>query len=281
MLLPMLEAIRIRRSVRTYEARSLSPELRREIEALLSEPQPGYFGGRPRFALIERDRARRDEKVRLGTYGFIKGAPYFIAGAIERGPRAEADFGYRMEKIVLEMTRRGLGTCWLGGTFSREEYARILRLDGTSWVPAILSLGYPAATRGIVERIIRRGAKADSRLPWSELFFDGDFSTPLEREAAGAYAELLDLLRIGPSASNKQPWRVLRDGRGLHLVLVRTPSYQKWVPNTDLQQMDLGIAMCHVEEAACALGLAGGFTLLSAPEGLPEGAEYIVTWTPA
>jgi hypothetical protein len=45
-----------------------------------------------------------------------------------------------------------------------------------------------------------------------------------------------------------------------------------------LQNVDMGIAMCHFELAAAELGLAGSWNLRD-PE-LPSGdREYIVSWT--
>ena len=223
----VLDVIRRRKSCRSYADRELGPELKQQIEAVLLRPDQGFFGGAPQFVLVERARVQSEEKLKLGTYGFIQGAPYFIAGAIERRTLAEVDFGYLAENIVLEMTALGLGTCWLGGTFSRDEYARVLHLDDRHWIPAILALGYPADAKGLAEKLIRWGAKADARLPWSSLFFDGDFSPPLTREAAGDWGDVLDAVRIGPSASNKQPWRIIRDDQGLHLFLARSLSEKK------------------------------------------------------
>ena len=277
----MIDTMQKRKSVRCYSERPLTPEVRGEIENILQAQGKGFFGNTPRFALIERERTRQEQQVRLGTYGFIRGAAHFIAGAIARGPRAEADFGCLMENIVLEMTRLGLGTCWLGGTFSREEYAQVLHLDEKSWVPAILSLGYPAASRGTIERVVRWKAKADSRLPFEALFFEGDFTRPLSEAAAGAYARVLEMVRIAPSASNKQPWRVVKNNQGYHLILQRTPGYQKWVPSTDLQQLDMGIAMSHWEASAKALGLEGHWERISGDSRWAGNSEYIVSWIPA
>ncbi len=276
--LSMLDAIRHRRSVRTYADQPLNPEVRQKVEAILVDPGACPFDHTPRFALIERTKAHKEEKVKLGTYGFIKGAPYFIAGALTRGKMAEVDFGYLMERIVLEMTRLGLGTCWLGGTFSRKEYAQVLRLDDRSWVPAILALGVPAKRKGTVERLIRWGAKANNRKTFAELFFNRDFTHPLSRERAGEYVEVLDMVRIGPSASNKQPWRIVVDGEHLHLYLARTPRYRRLVPSTDLQLIDMGIAMQHLEAAAKIVGLSGDWTMDS-PADIHSGeAAYIATW---
>ncbi len=276
----MLDIIQRRKSIRSYIDRTLDSEIKSQIEQILTSRQAGFFGHTARFVLVEKDTASKQEKVKLGTYGFIKGARYFIAGAMQHGPLAEVDYGYIMEGIVLEMTRLGLGTCWLGGTFSRKEYAQVLHLDESHWIPAILALGYAKEKRGAMDKLVRWGAKGDKRLHWSRLFFEGDFSKPLEREAAGDYAEVLEAVRIGPSASNKQPWRILKDERGLHLILNRTPGYRKWSASTDLQQLDAGIAMCHFETSAKELGLKGRWEKLemTPPPSNEDELEYIVSW---
>lgn len=275
----MLDAITRRRSVRKYDDQPLTGDLRARVEAVLAVKRACFFGGVPRFALVDRDAAREEQGVKLGTYGFIKGARTFVAGAIAAGPTAELDFGYALEAIILELTAMGLGTCWLGGTFSRADYGRVLSLTGDEFVPAVTPVGVAAPQRGAVERLVRWGAKSDSRLPWARLFFDRRPDRPLTKVAAGEYAEVLEALRRAPSASNKQPWRVLRTDDGFEFHLLRTPGYGKLVPAADLQHIDMGIAMCHFEVAARALDLPGAWAVTPPPGPFPELGEYVVTWS--
>ena len=67
--------------------------------------------------------------VKLGTYGFIKGAYSFIASSTVREEFALESLGYQMEKIVLKATELGLGTCWLGGTVQ----PRLIRKSHGAW----------------------------------------------------------------------------------------------------------------------------------------------------
>lgn len=274
----MLEAIKRRKSVRTYADRKLESELKEKIEKILDGQGAGFFGNRPRFTLVEKRFVQKEEKVRLGTYGFIKGAQYFIAGALAKAEWAETDYGYQLENIILEMTRMGLGTCWIGGTLNRKEYAKVLKLEDGDFIPAISALGYAANRRGIKEKIVRFGAKADQRMPWSDLFFNEDLSTPLSEAAAGSYADVLAAVRIAPSASNKQPWRLVKDGSIIHLFLVRNKGYSKMVSSTDLQMIDMGIAMRHFEAAAGDLKLAGHWETLAPDIQLPDLGSYVVSW---
>ncbi len=274
----MLDVILKRVSVRNYAPTDLSLGIRSRIDQVLGSVEPGHFGHQSRFALIGRAAAQAEERVKLGTYGFIKGVRYFIAGAVGMGENAEVDYGFALERIILEMTALGLGTCWLGGTFSRKEYGKVLKLAEGDFIPAVTPVGHSAEKRGTVERLVRWGAKSDSRLPFEQLFFTQDFSTPLASADAGRFAEVLEAVRRGPSASNKQPWRLVQRDDGWHFFLVRTPGYGKLVKAADLQKIDMGIAMCHFEIAAHALKLPGKWHDANPCIAAPEFGEYLVSW---
>lgn len=273
----MLQAMYKRVSVRTYDDREFDAELKSRAQSVLSETKQGFFHTLPRFALIERRETERNKRVKLGSYGFIKGARYYVAGAVERSPKAEIDFGFALEKIILELTKMGLGTCWLGGTFSRGQFGKALELSNREFIPAVASVGFPAERR-IFEKFVRWNAKSDSRIPWQNLFFEEDFAKSLDKELPGAYAEALEMVRIAPSASNKQPWRVVLDFRGFHFFLLRTKGYRRLVPSVDLQAIDMGIAMCHFEMACEHLRLPGKWQIAAPSAALPPDCEYVVSW---
>ncbi len=127
-------------------------------------------------------------------------------------------------------------------------------------------------------------AGSNQRLPWEALFFDARWGVPLSPEAAGAYAEALEMVRLGPSASNKQPWRIVREGNHWHFYLQRTPRYAamglgKLIRIADIQRIDLGIAMCHFELTAAELGLAGQWQIGDPGLEMPDDlTEYTASW---
>jgi nitroreductase len=94
------------------------------------------------------------------------------------------------------------------------------------------------------------------------------------------------MVRLAPSASNKQPWRVVQQEGRFHFFLQRTKNYPSPVFNqilklSDLQRIDIGIAMSHFQLSLTAVGLMGKW-IFSDPE-LPHhdpGNEYIITWQP-
>jgi len=83
--------------------------------------------------------------------------------------------------------------------------------------------------------------------------------------------ELLEAVRLAPSASNKQPWRLVITAESridlprAHLYLQRTPGYgtglmSKFVKLPDIQMVDMGIALSHLVLVARAKRLPAALT---------------------
>ena len=274
----MIEAIRRRISVRTYSEVPIEEDKKQAAVDLLRANTEGPFGQTVRLALIDFAEMERDEVRKLGTYGVIRGARLYIVSAVKEGRGAMEDLGYCFEKVILGATSLGLGTCWMGGTFRRSSFAKRIGASEGEIVPAVSPIGYAGDGRSVAEVLLRRFAGSDGRKPWRELFFDGGMATPLAKEAAGSYATALECVRLGPSASNNQPWRVLRQGDGIfHFYLKRTPGYDKLMRSVDLQLVDMGIALSHFELAARETGLAGGW-MQSAPDLEAGSLRYVLSW---
>jgi len=274
----MIETIKKRKSIRTYSDKDFDDDDIVAIDSIIDAHKKGPFGNEVIFNMIEKEFAAEKHKVKLGTYGFISGAKYFIVAQAKPHEYIHEDCGYLLEKIILNLAAKGIGTCWLGGTFSRSDFAKVLNMDSDVLIPAITPLGFPAENRTIKEKLIRFGAKSDKRKEWKELFFDTNFGTVLTKENAGAYAEVIEMLRLAPSASNKQPWRIVKSEKAFHFYLKRTPGYQKTFINSDLQRVDMGIAMSHFELTCNELGLKGEWKQLNPDILCPDNEEYLITW---
>jgi len=281
---PVVDIIRQRFSCRTYLERPISAEKRQELKAFIDNLQNGPFGSRPRFHLVAADKEDSRALKGLGTYGFIHGATGFIIGTLDEGEKNLEDYGYQMEEIILLATRLDLGTCWLGGSFTRSSFARKINVSDDKLIPAVTSIGEIADVEDARNGSLRRRINADQRLPWERLFFNQKFGTPLSQEESGEYAIPLEMLRIGPSASNKQPWRVIKDGNIWHFYLQRTKGYRegnltRFLGIADMQRLDMGIAMCHFELTARELGLSGRWFNAVLGIAKPDDlTEYIVSW---
>lgn len=281
------EVIRKRFSCRTYLDQPIKEDKQRKLTEFLAGNETGPLGTKTRFALVAATEHDRQALKGLGTYGFIRGATGFIVGAAPPGPGNLEDFGYLMERAILFATGIGLGTCWLGGSFTKSSFARKISAAREEVVPAVTAIGHIADGALDGDRI-RRRAGAAARYSSDQLFFDEIFGQPIAPADAGVYAGPLEMVRWAPSASNKQPWRIVRNKAGWHFYLARTKGYGKGslifrlLRLADLQRVDMGIAMCHFELAVRELGLAGRWQAdAPAVRGLGENTEYTVSWIPA
>jgi nitroreductase len=279
------DRIQARYSVRIYQKGPIAQETLAALQASLEALKTGPFDSTLRFSLAAATEQDRSSLRGLGTYGFIKDPTGFIIGAVQAGDYALEDYGYAMEKAVLEATALGLGTCWLGGSFTQSGFAAKIGKRDAEIIPAVTSIGY-ATPDSRARDHSRQNVGADQRFPWEMLFFDGSFEKPLSPASNTAgYAQALEMVRLGPSAKNKQPWRIIKAGSAWHFYCQRTPGYGKgnWyftlLRLADLQRMDIGIAMCHFELTARELGLNGTWTA-SDPGLVPvnEKTLYIATW---
>lgn len=283
---PIAELIRARTSWRAYLSSPIEQAKKQRLrEEMDSVAAAAPFGTRLRFELIELPELAPEALRALGTYGFIKGARYFLAGTAGEGDRRFEDYGFALESLILLATDLGLGTCWLGGSFSNSAFASQLRAGPGERVPAVSPVGYPTGQRAMRDRLIRFVAGSKARRRWDELFFSEQPGRPLTPEEAGPFAEVLELVRLAPSASNKQPWRIVRarGGEAFHLLLERTPGYNEGFSRfgkADLQRLDMGIALCHFELAASEAGLRGSWSTEEPGFGLPAGSAHVATWSP-
>jgi len=276
--LPVSELILRRVSHRVYRPVPISASAQDKLRAYAGRLTSGPLGTPLRFMLIAASENERSSLRGLGTYGFIRGTTGFVVGAMSPTESGFEDFGYAMEKIVLMAEDLGLGTCWLGGSFTRSSFAARIRLQRSERIPAVLAVGVIDGVPPVRHR---------SRLAWNRLFFQDGFQTSLSTGAAGTYAGVLEMVRQGPSASNRQPWRIMRRGEAWHFFLQRTKGYRNNIVTRllgieDIQRVDIGIAMVHFELTAREAGLTGRWTIENPGIETPaEGLEYRVTWLSA
>lgn len=280
---PITEIIKERTSWRTYSPIPIEKdkeERLKEILTLKSFSSPfSKIAGRCRFELISLPEFEPNEKKKLGTYGLISGAQEFIVGATEESKYNIENYGYLMEAIILAATDMGLGTCWLGGTFNRSLFSAKINCKSNEIVPAISPIGYIPENRSFKEKIIRKFAKANDRYQWDKLFFNDNFSTPLNQEEAGKYAPLLEMVRLGPSAGNKQPWRIVKESAyNIFHFCVKSSKNKFGIKYSMFVHLDIGIAICHFDLTARELEIRGSWEFLQPKINEIEGLDYIISW---
>ncbi|MFL7794644.1 MAG: nitroreductase family protein [Anaerolineae bacterium] len=278
---PMTELIQQRFSCRDYSKAPIEAKKQKLLAEFIAANQTGPFGSPTRFELAAATEADRKALRGLGTYGFIKNPMGFILGAMGEGEKNLEDFGYAMERIILCATDLGLGTCWLGGSFTKSRFAKKIAAGKEERVPAVTSVGYSARAHSIRQMFSQNA----HRYTWDTLFFDQAFGRPLSQDESSTYTVPLEAVRMGPSASNKQPWRIVKDGDAYHFYIQRTKGYGpdslafKLLNVDDMQRLDAGIAMCHFELMASESGLTGMWQINEpAIEKPDEMTKYVTSW---
>lgn len=274
-----LELIKRRRSVRTYDdSRPVEDQDRALLQVSLEENSTGPLGNRVRFSLLDLGQLDPGSMRGLGTYGVIRGASLYLLGAVPDREGSMEDLGYCMERIILFATAMNLGTCWLAGTFRRAAFSRQMGLETHELLPAVTPLGYPASGRRIMDRVMEAGARSRQRKAWNQLFFASDGVTPLTHAESGDYRDALESVRLAPSASNRQPWRILMEKQDVfHLYLRENRRYNRALGKIRIQNIDMGIAMSHFALVAESQGQAGHWVKLTEFPAFST-LEYVATW---
>jgi nitroreductase len=271
-----VEIIFRRRSTRAYDGRCVERDKNDLLMEHLKAFSSGPFGNSVRFKLA----GGGERGFEPGTGLMIQGAADYLAGAVKKGGMAMEDFGYCMEAGILKATELGICTCWIAGTLSRKYFAKIMKLEPGEIIPAVSPLGYPGGRSTLIAGMMGISKGNKNRKNFEDLFFDGDLNTPLLKGDAGRYGEVLEAVRAAPSASNRQPWRIIRDKAGngsYHFYLSENVLYNNAIKDIKLQNIDMGIAICHFDLAAAELGLKG--EIKQENPGIDPGSmTYIASW---
>lgn len=238
----MRNAIINRVSTRTFKKQQISKDDYKKITKIIERHsnENGPFDHTFEYGFRFND-SKTSEGRKVGTYGVLRNVPGFISGVCKNDFESLVDYGYVFERIILDMTKENFDTCWIGGTFKRNKFKKILKENEI--VPAISPVGSRAQKRTMIEKIIRGGAKSDNRLIFGEMFKDYNTLEPLNDSLENPIMQCLDLVRKGPSSSNKQPWRVYLDNDEIHFYLKRTQRYPSDSFPYDIQALDIGIAI--------------------------------------
>ena len=259
----LMELIRTRKSVRTFDGNAVSEEDRKKLSEYIRTIDNPY-GIPVKFVMLGAKKHGLSSPV-------IQGEHIYIIGKVPKVEHCAETFGYSFEKMVLYSWSLGIGTTCIGGTMKRELFEQEAELMDGEIMPCVTPIGYPAKKRSIKEIGMRTAIKADKRIKSEELFFENDFSKQLHTDNV-TIQNAIEAVRLAPSAVNKQPWRIVKCGNDYHFYEKKTigDSGAAW----DVQKIDLGIAICHF------MSIAGGTLSVAKPDiTTDKDTEYIATVT--
>jgi len=267
--LDLFDLMRARRSCRSFQIRKLTPADHAELmESVQRHSEAPMLGTSPvRFEYIA---------APLTVWPTVNASEFLVAIVQKEYDRtAVIDVGRSLQKVVMDATRMGLGTCWIG---PGADHASIIRDLGERFDPeeehiiCVCAVGYKSKYIPLFIRFFN--AQFKRRLPLSELFFtDADFNEPLNLDASpfNHFGRNYEICQWAPSSYNGQTTRAVavmtqnsandEDAQSLERFdFYQTTASRYYAP------VAAGIWCANWELGCDALGIQGRATLLSEKE---------------
>lgn len=290
--LGIFDLMRARRSCRSFQTRKLtSADYNELMDYVHRHSESPTIGKAPiRFEYIS---------APLTVWPTVNATEFLVAIAPSEYDRvAVIDIGRSLQKIVIDATRMGLATCWIG---PGADQSSIIKHLGDRYNPnedhiiCVCAVGYKSWYIPMFVRIFNM--QFHRRLPLSSLFFyDARFNEPLDLDADpfNRFRRNYEVCQWAPSSYNGQTTRCVAV---MERSLARKPELSSDEPR--LARFDfyaatesryyaavaVGIWCANWEMGCQALGIHGHFAVLSADErrtlidkARPKLPGYDVSW---
>ena len=161
----VLNAIRMRRSIREYLSKEIPADVKeRLLESLRFAPSACNI--QPwRFILIADAQRRRQVAEACKRQMWMADAPLIVAGCgipLEAyrhmggyGNSADVDVAIALDHLTLVAAEEGLGTCWIGA-FDEKAVKRILSVPDDVRIIALTPVGYPAEKGALTTQMSKK-----------------------------------------------------------------------------------------------------------------------------
>ncbi len=280
--LDAFDVMRARRACRSFQKRDLTDEHRALLRSSVADwTQPEVLIG---------DHPIRLEYLAapLTVWPVVGGREFLVAIAPRDYSRtAIIDVGRSLQHVVIEATRRGLATCWIG---PGADHASIIEHLGDRFDPdrdhivCVCAVGYKSHFTPTASRLMQ--VSQHRRLPRELLFYsDAAFQRPLDLDAGpfARFGRCFEVCQWSPSSYNSQTTRCVGSLAGVGAGPDR-PRFDFYAATASrfYAAVALGIWCANWEIGSQALGLAGRFVALDeaarSDVDAPELPRYDVSW---
>ena len=276
------DLMRVRRSCRSFQSRDLTAADRTELL--------GSVAAHTRSDVLIGDGPIRLEYIAapLTVWPVVGAHEFLVAIAPHDYDRmAVIDVGHSLQKVVLDATRMGLASCWIGPGADQKSIVQQLgdRFDPErDHVICVCAVGYRSRFLPLFIRLMQVGQHR--RRPLASLFYaDPHFRQALDVQDGpfAAYGRCYEVCQWSPSSYNGQTTRCA----AVTEVIDGTarPARFDFCASTASRYyaaVALGIWCANWETGCEELGLPGHFRVLTAKErGVPQPPElprYDVSW---
>jgi len=285
----VISAIHNRISTKEYLGTPLKDSKRDLLEQFIAQAGSGPFHSKTKFYLTDIAEMPSREINQLHLPKDIKHAFTFIIGTVMTSEEYNLeDYGYVFESIILFATSLQLGTAWLASKINRNRFAELVKAKDFELIPCISPVGLPAGYLQKEYTLYHGHEWLDftTRKPSHSLFFEWNFANPIHFDQNDKYQYALEMVRLGPSIQNKQPWRIVHDpiSHAFHFYIEHSlpelylSQYEQVI---DLQRVDMGVAMYHFEHTLQHFAIEGKWRIIDPNYPLPNrNTEYVATWIP-
>jgi len=189
-----------------------------------------------------------------------KKAKYCIGFYSEDKPLALENIGFIGQQLDLLLQSQGIATCWWGMKKPKKEFKKVDGLD------CFITMMAGIATKDEKREYpngFKRKAAAD--------IIVGDVSSKILSD------KFIESVRIAPSAVNRQPWLVGKDGDKYNFYLKKSANPLDLIIG-DMRNIDLGIAIAHLFVAAKAEGINTEFNFVGEYNGKHKFIAGVRVW---
>lgn len=280
--LDAFDLMRARRSCHSFQRSDLTAADRAELMASVAEHtrRDGLIGSSPiRFEYVA---------APLTIWPGVGAHEFLVAIAPRRYDRlALIDVGRSLQKVVLDATRAGVATCWIGPGADQSSVIKHLgdRFDpDRDHVVCICALGYRSHFQPLSIRVAEW--VGHRRLPLKELFFaDARLQVPLAVDTPpfSAFGRCYEVCQWSPSSYNAQTTRcaAVTESTGAEQQVKRFDFYTT-TTSRFYAPVALGIWCANWETGCKALGIPGRFAIPPADgpggSGVSELPQCDVSW---
>lgn len=231
----MIELLEKRRSVRSFLKKELPTEIINKLRSEVTYINSHEAGLNFQLAIGD---GTPFEGFRR-SYGMFRNVSNYLMAIIDPTfEYAEERAGYMAEKFVIELVKLGLGSCFVGATFSRNDITA--QPEVYEKIPFVVAFGYEDA-----DNTSLMGKLTSAMAHRKEKSIDSFLRNPDESRKLASKAGIdLDLalkaVQCAPSALNRQPVRLsVKECNGKVNLYAEVEDYKK-------NAVDLGIAKCNI-----------------------------------
>lgn len=249
----MTNFLKTRKSVRDFRSKKVNPEVLDNIKIILKGLENEYTPGDINFKLYEYgENIFKGLKGIAGYAGVMIESPHYIALNLKnKDDKTVIYSAYYMEKLVTDLNKLGLDTCWVSVFDVEEERKKAIFGESTGEINFVLAFGYSKRRNPFIQEPFSERKGVD------EIVFFKDLGKSIDMEylEERGLGDIFFYLRFAPSIKNLQPWRFIVSDDKVHLLV-------EYNDGQNPPLVDAGIAMYYFETLCSLQGTKNKWSLL-------------------